>query len=93
MARGAVRRDPRGCPCRNPHCYPDFYTAQDAVAADRGGELVFVFAKNDRKQGPNSLYVSRSGDGGSTWSAPALIERERQQHEPGDGGGSGGRRL
>lgn len=62
-----------GAPCRVKRCYPDFYTAQDAVAADARGRLVFVFAKNEYKQGPNALYVSRSSDGGTTWSAPAAI--------------------
>ncbi len=71
-----------GAPCEVRRCYPDFYTAQDAVAADRSGELIFVFAKNDRKQGPNSLYFSRSGDGGSTWSAPALLNARGNNTSP-----------
>jgi hypothetical protein len=71
-----------GAPCVVRRCYPDFYTAQDAVAADRWGQLVFVYAKNDRKQGPNSLYVSRSGDGGSSWSAPALLNARGNNTSP-----------
>jgi hypothetical protein len=67
----AVSRE--GAPCIVRHCYPDFYTAQDAVAADRRGGLVFVFARNARKQGPNSLYASRSSDDGATWSDAMLI--------------------
>lgn len=62
-----------GAPCTFKHCYPDFYTGQDAVAADRRGNLVFVFAKNRRKQGPNALFASTSADAGSSWSAPLEI--------------------
>ena len=71
-----------GAPCRVKHCYPDFYTGQDAVAADRRGNLVFVFAKNDRKQGPNALFVSTSKDGGSTWSVPAEINAAGNNTSP-----------
>jgi hypothetical protein len=62
-----------GAPCRVRHCYPDFYTAQAAIAADGVGNLVFVFAKNERKYGPNALYASRSSDEGAIWSKPALV--------------------
>ncbi|MBV8344131.1 MAG: exo-alpha-sialidase, partial [Candidatus Eremiobacteraeota bacterium] len=71
-----------GAPCTVRNCYPDFYTAQDAVAADRRGALVFVFAENHRRQGPNSLYVSRSDDGGSTWSAPMLFNASGNSTSP-----------
>ncbi len=71
-----------GAPCRVKHCYPDFYTGQDAVAADRRGNLVFVFAKNQRKQGPNALFVSTSKDGGSTWSVPAEINAAGNNTSP-----------
>ncbi|MBV8532092.1 MAG: exo-alpha-sialidase [Candidatus Eremiobacteraeota bacterium] len=62
-----------GARCSVKHCYPDFYTAQDAVASDRTGNLVFVFAKNDRRHGPNALYASLSNDEGTTWSQPFAI--------------------
>ena len=71
-----------GAPCTVKNCYPDFYTAQDAIAADRDGNLVFVFAKNDRKQGPNSLYASTSADGGSSWSRPAQINSAGNSTSP-----------
>ncbi len=61
-----------GAPCRKNNCYPDFFTAQDAVAADASGSYVAVYAANDRKQGPNSLYVRRSSDG-AHWSAPSAL--------------------
>jgi hypothetical protein len=62
-----------GAKCDRRNCYPDFFTAQDAVAADGRGHLVFVFAKNDRPQGPNALYVCRSNDDGATWSGATLV--------------------
>ena len=71
-----------GAPCKRKHCYPDFFTGQDAVAADRRGNLVFVFAKNDRKQGPNALFVSTSKDGGSTWRVPVEINAAGNNTSP-----------
>lgn len=71
-----------GARCEVRHCYPDFYTAQDAVAADWSGNLVFVFAKNDRKHGPNGLYASRSNDGGAAWSAPSPINLDGNNTSP-----------
>ncbi|MGC1379394.1 MAG: sialidase family protein [Candidatus Baltobacteraceae bacterium] len=66
----AVTRE--GAPCNGHQCYPDFYTGQDAVAVDRTGAYVFVFAKNETKQGPNALYASHSSDG-EHWSVPSAI--------------------
>ena len=76
----AVTRE--GAPCKVKNCYPDFYTGQDAVAADTAGNLVFVFAKNDRTQGPNALYATRSADGGSNWSRPSLLNRSGNSTSP-----------
>jgi hypothetical protein len=70
-----------GAPCRLHNCYPDFFTAQDAVAVDRRGHYVFVFAKNESKQGPNALYVSRSNDGVG-WSTPALFNGRGNSTSP-----------
>ncbi len=61
-----------GAPCNGHHCYPDFYTGEDAVAVDRSGAFVFIFAKNATKQAPNALYESRSRDG-VRWSPPIAI--------------------
>ncbi|MFY9665344.1 MAG: sialidase family protein [Candidatus Cybelea sp.] len=66
----AVSRE--GARCRGHECYPDFFTAQDAIAVDRSGAYVFVFAKNASKQGPNALYESRSRNG-VRWSVPSAI--------------------
>ncbi|HEY4433696.1 MAG TPA: sialidase family protein [Candidatus Cybelea sp.] len=71
-----------GAKCNRRNCYPDFYTAQDAVAADGRGNLVFVFAKNSRTQGPNALYVSRSNDDGATWSDSALVSNAGNAMSP-----------
>ncbi|HEY6484895.1 MAG TPA: sialidase family protein [Candidatus Cybelea sp.] len=71
-----------GAKCNRRNCYPDFYTAQDAVAADGRGNLVFVFAKNDRPQGPNALYVSRSNDDGARWSDASLISNAGNAMSP-----------
>ncbi|HVN69554.1 MAG TPA: sialidase family protein [Candidatus Binatia bacterium] len=68
--------------CGVRHCYPDFFTGQDAVASDRHGNLVFVFARNDSKHAPNSLYVSRSSDDGKRWSAPALLNAAGNNTSP-----------
>jgi BNR repeat-like domain len=70
-----------GAPCRGKNCYPDFFTAQDAVAADSAGEYVFVYAQNRVRQGPNQLFVTHSRDG-KTWSAPAAIATEGNSTSP-----------
>ncbi len=70
-----------GAPCTLHNCYPDFFTAQDAIAVDRSGHFVFVFAKNESKQGPNSLYVSRSSDG-VRWSTPSLLNARGNTTSP-----------
>jgi hypothetical protein len=61
-----------GAPCPVRNCYPDFFTAQDAIAVDLAGNFVFAYAKNDVRQGPNALYVRRSPDG-VRWSEPVAI--------------------
>ncbi len=70
-----------GAPCRLHNCYPDFFTAQDAIAVDRSGNYLFVFAKNDSKQAPNELYASRSRDG-VHWSDPSLINGRGNNTSP-----------
>ena len=67
-----MARTHEGAPCRKAHCYPDFFTGEEAVAADATGLLVFVYAQNDVAQGPNALYVRRSRDG-VHWSPPFAI--------------------
>jgi BNR repeat protein len=70
-----------GAPCLVRRCYPDFFTAQDSVTVDRRGAYLFVFAKSAVKQGPNSLYASRSNDG-IHWSAPSLVNAEGNSTSP-----------
>jgi BNR repeat-like domain len=70
-----------GAPCNGHHCYPDFFTGQDAVAVDRTGAFVFVFAKNATKRGPNALYTSRSPDG-VHWSTPSTINGQGNSTSP-----------
>jgi hypothetical protein len=55
-----------GEPCIGKNCYPDYFTGEDAVAADARGAIAFVYAQNHVRQGPNTLYVRRSSDG-VTW--------------------------
>src|SRR5581483_11486343 len=70
-----------GAPCRFKHCYPDFFTGQAAVAADSGGWLVFVYAKNRVRQGPNELLVTRSRDG-VRWTAATPIASRGNSTSP-----------
>ncbi len=65
-------RTHEGEPCKTKFCYPDFYTGEAAVASDSSGALVFAYASNKLRQGPNSLYVRRSSDG-TQWSAPIAM--------------------
>ena len=61
-----------GEPCNTKFCYADFYTGEAAVASDSSGALVFAYAANAFRQGPNSLYVRRSSDG-RHWSEPTAV--------------------
>ncbi|MBV8197755.1 MAG: exo-alpha-sialidase [Candidatus Eremiobacteraeota bacterium] len=66
-------RSHEGAPCREHNCYPDYFTAEDAIAADASGNLVFAYEKNDRKQGPNTLYVTTSSNGGQSWTSATAV--------------------
>jgi len=70
-----------GAPCNGKNCYPDFFTAQDAVAADSAGTYVFVYAQNRVPQGANQLFVTHSRDG-KTWSAPQTIASKGNSTSP-----------
>jgi len=67
-----LARTREGEPCKTKNCYPDFFTGEDTVASDSTGALVFAYARNTFRQGPNSLYVRRLADGGQ-WSDPIPI--------------------
>ncbi len=62
-----------GLPCNVQNCYPDFYAPQDTITADAQGNLLFTYTKNDAVHGNASLYVSRSTDGGVTWTASLVL--------------------
>ncbi|GAC1655333.1 MAG: hypothetical protein NVS9B12_06380 [Vulcanimicrobiaceae bacterium] len=71
-----------GAPCVvNKNCYPDYFTGQAAVAADSAANMVFIFAQNSVRQGPNMLYVSRSHDG-VVWSDPVLLNALGNSNAP-----------
>jgi hypothetical protein len=61
-----------GAPCEGTNCYPDFFTAQTAIAVDKAGHAVLAYTRNDYRRGPNSLYV-RTSDDSVHWSAPILL--------------------
>ncbi|HEY1653918.1 MAG TPA: sialidase family protein [Candidatus Tumulicola sp.] len=61
-----------GAPCHVRHCYPDFFTGQEAIAVDGSGAYAFVYAQNSVRQGPNTLYATRSKDG-ARWSDPRPV--------------------
>lgn len=54
--------------CTSRGCYDGYYAAFPSLAADRAGNLVFVYAAASRPAGPQTVYVRWSGDGGATWS-------------------------
>jgi hypothetical protein len=70
-----------GEPCPYKECYPDFFTGQAAVGIDRAGSMVFAYAQNLARRGPNALYVMRSHDGRS-WSAPLLVSSKGNNTSP-----------
>jgi BNR repeat protein len=50
-------------------CGPDFYTGQTSVVSDATGHLVFAYEGATIDGGPQRVYISRSSDGGRTWTA------------------------
>jgi hypothetical protein len=62
-----------GAPCKVKNCYPDFYDPQDTITADKRGNLLFTYTRNDVRYGNNRLYISRSTDGGATWTHPMIL--------------------
>ena len=71
LARDSVRGQPRRREMRpRATVIPISSPLRMPSRPTRRGNLVFVFAKNDRSQGPNALYASRSSDDGATWSRP-----------------------
>jgi BNR repeat protein len=76
-----------GAACTVKNCYPDFYSPQDTIAADKQGNLLFTYTKNGVVQGNNSLYVSRSRDG-VNWTTPVVINALGNNTSPELGTGS-----
>jgi hypothetical protein len=60
-------------PCTTSTCPVDFYGPQTAVAVDRSGKALAVYAANSTADGPMSLFSRTSTDDGATWTAPRLV--------------------
>lgn len=58
-----------GEPCVAAGCSSDFYIGHNAVSADAGGGLVFVYDGATEPFGPQRIWTRTSPDGGRTWSA------------------------
>jgi BNR repeat-like domain len=59
--------------CTTAGCTVDFYGSQAAVAIDRGGKALAVYAANSVADAPLSLYARTSTDGGATWTVAQLV--------------------
>jgi hypothetical protein len=64
-----VAKVANGEACVAAGCGPDFYTGQTSVVSDASGHLVFAYEGATVDGGPQRVYVSRSSDGGRTWTA------------------------
>jgi hypothetical protein len=62
-----------GEPCVSEGCYSDFYMGQSAVTADANGNLTILYDGATNAEGPQSIWVRRSTDGGASWSARTSI--------------------
>ncbi|HSS56311.1 MAG TPA: sialidase family protein [Gaiellales bacterium] len=62
-----VAKVPVGQKCVAAGCSPDFYLGQTSVVEDGKGRLVFAYEGPVRRYGPQRVYVSRSDNGGRTW--------------------------
>ena len=60
-------------PCSTATCPVDFYGPQTAVAIDRSGKALSVYAANSTADGPMSLFARSSSDDGATWSSARLV--------------------
>jgi hypothetical protein len=60
-------------PCTTSTCPVDFYGPQTAVAIDRAGTALAVYAANGTADGPMSLFARTSTDDGATWSTARLV--------------------
>ena len=64
-----VAKVANGEACVAAGCGPDFYTGQTSVVSDAPRHLVFAYEGATVDGGAQRVYVSRSPDGGSTWTA------------------------
>jgi hypothetical protein len=88
---GVVAKVPVGESCIADGCKPDFYIGQTSVVSDAPAHLVFAYEGPTAAGGPQRVYVSRSSDGGRTWSAGAPLsvagENATQPRLASSGGG------
>jgi hypothetical protein len=59
----------RQADCTSKGCYDGFYATVPAIAGDDDGDLVFAYVGAVVPRGKQRMFVSRSTDGGLTWSA------------------------
>jgi hypothetical protein len=59
-------------PCAVSGCYPDYFAATGAIAIGGTGQMAFAYSFSTVTNGPKSLFVRTSSDGG-TWSGPTLV--------------------
>jgi hypothetical protein len=64
-----VAKVANGEACVAAGCGPDFYTGQTSVVSDASGHLVFAYEGATVDGGPQRVYISRSSNGGRTWTA------------------------
>jgi hypothetical protein len=87
-----VAKVPVGEPCVADGCKPDFYIGQTSVVSDAPGHLVFAYEGPAVASGPQRVYVSRSSNGGRTWSAGTPLsvngENATQPRLASSGGGN-----
>lgn len=62
-----VDRSELGEPCTSEWCYPDYYDGHAALAGDRDGDLVILYAAASVAGGPRRVWARASTDGGLTW--------------------------
>jgi hypothetical protein len=68
-------------PCAIPGCYPDYFAAQAAIAADSVGNLLLAYTRNDVNGTAHKMYLRTSSDGVS-WSGPVLFNDRGDSNFP-----------
>jgi hypothetical protein len=68
-----------GITCVAVGCKSDFYQGHAVVSADGNGDLVYLYDGATVAGGLQSIYASRSTNGGATWAPPVAVSKAGEE--------------